>query len=622
MKTLTRLFTGIGLTGALCYGLFAVVAASFNETATQQNTATPNGATLYQQHCATCHDKPLERVPPRAIIAALPVEQVIQALTTGVMKPQATGLSAAEIRAIAVYLTGKQPSAAAQGDEGGFMCKASGGPINLNELQWNGWGRDLDNSHYQPKPGLKLADVPKLKVKWAFAYPGTRTWGQPTVIGNRLYVSNQSGMVYCLDAQTGCTYWQINAGAAVRTALSVGPLPAGSGAKSAAYFGDLKAFVHAVDAETGKPLWKTQLDEHPLARITGAPVLYKDRLYVPISSVEEAPGRNEKYECCKFRGALAALDAYTGKVIWKSHTIQEPLVAFKKNSAGTQQYGPAGAAIWSAPTLDPKRKLIYVGTGNSYTDAETKGADAIIAFDMETGKIKWSSQVTPKDNFLMNCGPGAKGNCPTEAGPDVDFGTSPVLRTLSNGKQVLVAGQKSGAMWAFDPDNGKVLWQSKVGEGSALGGVEWGHAADEQNVYVPIADVIPGGKRRPGFAALKLATGEQVWHVPTPEPVCSWGTARCTAGQSAAVTVIPGVVFSGALDGHLRAYATKDGKIIWDSDTAAQPWQAVNGGQAKGGSLDVGGPTIANGMLYVNSGYGLFFGQPGNVLLAFSVEGK
>jgi polyvinyl alcohol dehydrogenase (cytochrome) len=617
MKTLSRLLTGTGLIVALCYGLFAAMAASFNET---QNPATPNGAALYQQHCATCHDKQMDRVPPRSAIAALALEQVIQAMTTGTMKPQASGLSAAEIRAIAVYVTGKQSSSAATG-EGDYSCKTGGGPLNLKGPQWNGWGQDLDNSRYQPKPGLKAADVPKLKVKWAFAYPGNRTWGQPTVIGNRLYVSSQTGQVYCLDAQTGCTHWKLEVGTAVRTALSVGPLPAGSSAKFAAYFGDLKAFVYAVDAETGKQLWKTQLDEHPLARITGAPILYKDRLYVPISSVEEVPGRGEKYECCKFRGALAAVDAYTGKLIWKSHTIQEPLTAFKKNSAGTQQYGPAGAAIWSAPTLDLKRKLIYVGTGNSYTDVDTKGADAIIAFDMETGKIKWSTQVTPKDNFLMNCGPNAKGNCPTESGPDVDFGTSPILRTLPNGKQVLLAGQKSGVMWAFDPDTGKVLWQSKVGEGSALGGIEWGHAADEQHVYAPIADAIPAAKRRPGLAALKLATGEQVWHVPTPQPVCSWGTTRCTAGQSAAITVIPGVVFSGALDGHLRAYSTKDGTIVWDFDTA-QTWDAVNGGKAKGGSLDVGGPTVANGMLYVNSGYGLFFGQLGNALLAFSIEGK
>lgn len=540
------------------------------------------------------------------------------------MKPQATGLNVAQIRAIAIYLTGKQPGAL-EAKEVANACAGSGGPINLSGPQWNGWGCDLDNSHYQPNPGLKAEDVPKLKLKWAFGYPGTKTWGQPTIIGDRLYVTSTTGMVYCLNARTGCTQWQLDAGGRVRTAISVGPLPAkaNAGARFAAYFGDHRAFVHAVDAETGTELWKTKVDEHLMARLTGAPMLYRDRLYVPISSIEEGPARDEKYECCKFRGALVALDAYTGKIIWKNHTIKEPLVAFKKNSSGVQQYGPAGGAIWSSPTIDPKRNVIYAATGNSYTDADSKGTDAIIAFDMETGEIKWINQVTAKDNFLVDCWPKPTGNCPTQPGPDVDFGASPILRTLPNGTQVILAGQKSGVVYALDPDNqGKILWQVKVGEGGALGGVEWGHAADDRNVYIAISDVVPIGKRTPGLAALKIATGEKLWHVPTPTPVCAWGTEKCEAALSAALTVIPGVVFAGAIDGHLRAYSTRNGSIIWDFDTAAKPYTTVNGTKARGGSLDVGGPTIAGGMLYVNSGYGVFFGQPGNVLLAFAVAGE
>ena len=302
-------------------------------------------------------------------------------------------------------------------------------------------------------------------------------------------------MVYCLNAKTGCTYWQLDGGTTgrSRTAISVGPMPAeGSARRFAAYYCDQSAFVNAVDAETGKPIWKTKVDEHPLARLTGAPVLHRDRIYVPVSSVEEVPGRNEKYECCKFRGALVALDAYTGRILWKNHSIQEPLTPFRKNDAGTQQYGPAGGAIWSTPTIDLKRKVIYVATGNSYTDADTKGTDAIIAFDMETGQIKWSNQVTPRDNYLVDCWPKPTGNCPREPGPDVDFGASPILRTLPDGRQVILAAQKSGFVYALDPDSkGKILWKVKVGEGGALGGVEWGHAADDQNVYAAISDVVP-----------------------------------------------------------------------------------------------------------------------------------
>jgi len=569
-----------------------------------------------------CHENPQDRVPPRFLIARRSAEDVIQTLSSGSMKQQAAGLNADQIRALAIYLTGKQPGAPVNANLDANRCQINGKPINLTGPQWNGWGRDLDNSRYQPKPGLRAEDVPRLKVKWAWAHPGPMATGQPTIIGDRLFVTTEVGQIFCLNAETGCTYWTMNAGAAVRAAMSVGTLPAGSQAKFALYFGDEKSNVQAVDAATGKLLWKTKIEDHMLSRITGSPVLYRDRIYVPVSSFEETAGRDSKYECCKFRGSVVALNAYTGKVLWKAFTVQDEPKPFKKNSSGTQMYGPAGGAIWSAPTLDLKRKLIYVGSGNSYTDVETKLTDAIVAFDMETGKIKWSNQVTPKDNFLVGCRQPGVGNCPEEAGPDYDFGSSPILRTLPNGKQVILAGQKSGVVYALDPDdNGKKLWEVKVGNGGALGGIEWGFTADGENVYVPVADV-GGAARKPGITALKIATGEKLWHVPAPKPVCGWGTTRCNNSQSAAATLIPGVVFSGTADGHLRAYATKDGSIIWDFDTGAQPYDAVNGMKAKGGTLDGGGPTIANGVLYTNSGYGRLIGQPGNVLLAFTVDGK
>ena len=597
---------------------------TLSQTPAQQQTrpTDPASAQIYQDRCAVCHENPQDRVPPRFLIARRSAEDVIQTLSSGSMKQQAAGLTADQIRALAVYLTGKQPGTPIQANLDANRCQGSGKPITLSGPQWNGWGRDFDNSRYQPKPGLKAEDVPRLKVKWAWAHPGPMATGQPTIIGDRLYVTTEVGQIFCLNADTGCSYWTMNAGAAVRAAMSVGPLPSGSAAKFALYFGDEKSNVQAVDAATGKLLWKTKIEDHMLSRITGAPVLYRDRIYVPVSSFEETAGRDAKYECCKFRGSVVALNAYTGKVLWKAFTVQDEPKPFKKNSSGTQMYGPAGGAIWSSPTLDLKRKLIYVGSGNSYTDVETKLTDAIIAFDMETGKIKWSNQVTPKDNFLVGCRQPGVGNCPEEAGPDYDFGSSPILRTLANGKQVILAGQKSGVIYALDPDaNGKKLWEVKLGNGGALGGIEWGFTADNENVYVPMAD--PGGAaRKPGITALKIATGEKLWQVPAPKVPCGWGTTRCNNSQSAAASLIPGVVFSGTADGHLRAYATKDGSIVWDFDTAAQPYDAINGMKAKGGTLDGGGPTIANGILYTNSGYGRLIGQPGNVLLAFTVDGK
>ena len=582
--------------------------------------ASPEGAALYKQRCAMCHDNPQDRVPPLFLIRRRSAEDVIQTLTSGAMKQQATGLSAEQIQALAIHLTGKMPGPPLKANLEANMCKGAIPPIDLNGAQWNGWSADLDNSRFQPKPGIRAEDVPRLKVKWAWAHPGPMATGQPTIIGDRLYLTIEAGMIVSLNSQTGCTYWVMQPGAAVRAATSVGSLPAGSASKFALYFGDEKSYVHAVDALTGKQIWKTRIETHFLSRITGAPVLHRNRIYVPVSSFEETAGRDNKYECCTFRGSVVALDAYTGKVLWKSFTVQNEPKPFKKNSEGTQMYGPAGGAIWSAPTLDLKRKSIYVGTGNSYTDVDTGHSDAIIALDMETGKVKWANQVTAKDNFLVGCRQPGVGNCPDQRGPDHDFGSSPVLRTLPDGKQVLLGGQKSGVMWAFDPDDGKVLWKVKVGNGGALGGIEWGFAADTQNVYIPIADP-SGAERKPGLTALKIATGEQVWHVPAPAPKCSWGTTRCNNSQSAAATAIPGVVFSGTADGNLRAYSSKDGTILWTFDTAAEQ-KTVNAGPARGGTLDGGGPTIANGILYTNSGYGRLIGYPGNLLLAFSVDGK
>lgn len=604
---------------ALICGSSKIVGASRQDSGTSAE-----GAGLYQEKCAVCHDNPQDRVPPLFLIKRRSAEDVIQTLTTGAMRQQASGLNSSQIRALAVYLTGKQPGTASAVNVAANLCKANSRPVDLKGPIWNGWGRDLDNSRFQPKPGIAADDVPKLKVKWAFAHPGPMATGQPVIIGDRLYVTTEIGVIYCLDARTGCTYWTANAGGEVRTAISVGPLPHGAPAKFAAYFGDEKSNIHAVDAETGRPLWKTKVEDHLLSRITGSPLLYGDRIYAPVSSFEETAGRDAKYECCKFRGSLVALDACNGKIIWKSYSVQEPPKPFKKNSSGTQMYGPAGGAIWSAPTLDLKRKAIYVGTGNSYTDVPTGHSDSIIAFDMDTGAIKWVNQVTPKDNFLVGCRQPGVGNCPENAGPDYDFGSSPMLRTLVGGKQILIVGQKSGVVYALDPDNGgKKLWETRIGNGGALGGIEWGFAADEQNVYVPVADVGgPPDKRRPGISALKIATGEILWQKPAPEARCSWGTGRCYNSQSAAATAIPGVVFSGALDGHLRAYRVTDGAVIWDFDTAAVSYSAVNGYPAKGGALDGGGPVIANGVLYVNSGYGRLIGQPGNLLLAFTVDGQ
>ena len=585
-----------------------------------------DGSALYAQHCAGCHENATGRMPTRAALRDTAPEAIIGSLTNGAMLFQATGMSREEIRAVATYLSAKPFGTAQQAQTRPNPCAKPAAALQVKKQHWNGWGRDLENSRYQPKPGLRPGDVPRLKVKWAYAYAGRFAQGQPTLIDDRLFVTNTLGEVSALNAQTGCEHWVFTAATSVRVAVTAGAVRSGNKTINAIFFGDERSSVYAVNADTGALLWKTIVDTHAVSRIVGAAVLHAGRLYVPVSSAEEGAARDPTYQCCTFRGSLVALDPADGKVIWKSYVIADEPKPLKVSTAGTQLFGPAGAAIWSAPTIDAKRGVIYVGTGNSYTDADTDSANAIVAFDLRTGTRRWVNQATAKDNFVIGCPPkeAGKGNCPATAGPDVDFGASPILQTLqtlASGKQVLIVGQKSGVVYGLDPDNnGKLLWRTPVGHGSALGGVEWGPAADTTNVYVAISDGMVREGALPGLTALSVADGAQRWTVPTPIVACAWGTERCVRGQPGAVTVIPGVVFSGALDGHIRAYDTKDGAIVWDFDTA-QSFSTINGPATEGGSIDAGGPIIANGILYVNSGYGRW-GKAGRLLLAFSVDGK
>ncbi len=581
--------------------------------------ADPDGAALYQSRCSACHDNNSaeERAPKREQIAARKPEAIVGAMFDGAMIAQASGLTLDEGRAIARFITGKEFSAASDVSMG--KCDAPAKKLSFAPGDWNGWSVESDNSRYQAKPGLSAADVPRLKVKWAFGFPGdSRAFAQPSVVGGRVFVGSAGGKVFSLDAATGCTYWSFKADGAVRTAITIARPKTGS--RYIAYFGDLRGTAYAVDASSGALIWKVNLDKHPYARITGSPIFYEGRLLVPMASFEEASGIAPGYECCTFRGSLASLDAETGRQLWKSYTVLDPPKAFKKNKNGGQMYGPAGAGVWSAPTIDAKRKLVYVATGDSYTDVELNTSDAILAFRIDNGSLVWVSQVTAHDNFIVAC-PNRSPNCPEVLGPDYDFGSSPILRTLAGGKQIIVAAQKSGVVWGLDPDQkGRVLWSTKIGAGSVQGGVEWGHSADRENTYAAVSDVSAGVDAQPGISALKLATGEKIWSTPAPKVSCAT-SAACSPSQSAAVSVIPGVVFSGALNGHFRAYSTKTGEIIWDFDTA-RPFDTVNQVPGKGGSINGAGPAIANGMVFTNSGYGSGRQLDGNVLLAFSVDGK
>jgi len=514
------------------------------------------------------------------------------------------------------------------------MCRATAGDFAnpLTGPAWNGWGVNTNNTRYQQAgaAGFTAADVPRLKLKWAFGFPGELSAdSQPTIVGGRVFVGTQSGNVYSLRATTGCIHWYFQAAAAVRAAVSVGRIETGSGPRFAAFIGDRAANVYAVDAATGQLIWKTKIDSHSVARVTGAPVFHNGRLYVGAASGEETSGSLPDYECCTFRGSLVALNAATGAQIWKTYTIPEEPRPTKKNKIGTQMRGPSGAPIWTSPVIDVRRNAVYATTGNNYSDPPTGNSDAFVAFDLDSGKILWSRQMLASDAWNTACRLTDRTNCAESEGPDFDFASAPILVSLPNGRRALVAGQKSGMVHAIDPDRqGAILWQVRVGKGGINGGVQWGSAADQANVYVALSDIAriaipnsqatePDPKTGGGMFALRLTDGQRVWYKAPPS--CR-DRKRCSPAQSAAVSAIPGVVFSGSVDGHLRGYSTSNGNIVWDFDTV-RDYETINGVPAKGGSMNVGGPAIGGGAIFVNSGY-VQNGIPGNVLLAFSVDGK
>ena len=594
-----------------------------------------DGATLYGRICATCHDTGFERAPSREALRAMSPERVLAALESGVMISMTAGRTAVERRAVAEFVTGKpfgRPLLTKPSPQS--MCAADSGDFagRLTGPAWNGWGVNTSNTRLQDgaAAGFTAAQVPRLKLRWAFGFPGDLAAdAQPTVVGGRVFVGSQSGNVYALDSASGCIHWYFAAATSVRAAVIIGRLQTNSGSRNVAFIGDRAGNVYAVDAARGTLIWKAKVDDHPVARVTGSPAFHNGRLYVPVASGEETAGAASDYECCRFRGSVVAFDGATGAQIWKTYTITEQPRPTQKNKVGTQMWGPSGAPIWSSPVIDIRRNALYVTTGDNYSNPPTATSDAFVAFDLDSGKLLWSTQMLKADAWNVACRLPDTTNCPESAGPDFDFASPPILVTLANGRRALVAGQKSGVVHAVDPDrDGAILWQRRVGQGGINGGVQWGSAADQSNVYVALSDIgrfnipnstatEPDPKVGGGLFALRLDTGDQVWF--TPPPPCG-ERKRCSPAQSAAISAIPGIVFSGSVDGHLRAFSTTTGAIVWDFDTVGNH-RTVNEVPARGGSLNGPGPAIAGGMLFVPSGYASN-GIPGNVLLAFTVDGK
>jgi polyvinyl alcohol dehydrogenase (cytochrome) len=500
----------------------------------------------------------------------------------------------------------------------------SGSPRN-----WAGWAPANDNTRFQAEAAaaMSIGDVGRLRLKWAYGFSGdVIAFSAPTIRNGTVFVGSAGGIVQALDMRSGCVHWVYRSGGPVRAAITI----TGQGPAATLLFGDQNGWVHALDARSGQPRWKQQVEAHEATRLTGSIVVHEDVVFVPAASWEETRALDPDYPCCTFRGSLTALRLRDGSRRWKTYMVDPPgRTGVTKH--GTETLGPSGAGIWSAPTIDAKRRVVYVTTGDNYSHPATATSDAVIALALDTGRIVWIRQTTPQDVYTSACGPGGP-NCPASHGPDHDFGASAMLVRTPDAREVLIAGQKSGVVYALDPSNkGAVLWRTRVGQGGINGGVQWGMATDGTNIYVPVSDV---GRRQNvtaaapvgameldpnqggGLTALRVSDGHRVWLAPAVP--CNPPQPGCSPAQPSAVTAIPGVVFSGAMDGHIRAFATEDGRLLWDFDTR-QTYATVNGALASGGSLDGAGPVVAGRMLFVNSGYPRFGGAPGNVLLAFGI---
>jgi polyvinyl alcohol dehydrogenase (cytochrome) len=609
--------------------LFVLPAAAAQNSTPAAPSAPPSlsGADVYQKRCASCHDQAGSRAPSRDALQKLSAARILRTLDFGLMMAVAYPIKREERDAVANFLGTKAEETPLPASA---FCSANISILSgsTNDT-WAGWSPSASNARYQTaeRAGLAPPQVRRLKLKWALGFPGDVTaFAAPTVVNGTLFVGSASGAVEAVDAKSGCTHWVFQANGPVRAAI----LPVPSGSATSLVFTDLIGWAYALDAKSGHLLWKKRIDEHEATRLTGSSVALNGVVFIPTASWEETRSLDPQYVCCTFRGSVTALRVSDGSLVWKTYTVDAPQKT-GTNSAGAAQWGPSGAPIWSAPTVDTKRGLLYVATGDNYSVPATSTSDAVMALDLKTGRIVWSEQVLANDAYTSACR--NKGvNCPPPNGPDFDFGSSAILVRAPNGKEILVAGQKSGVVYAFDPDGkGKILWQTRVGKGGLNGGVQWGMASDEQKVYAAVSDVsgvmntagpVGGATFDPakggGLTALHLEDGSKAWFAPS-HP-CDPPRPGCSPGQSAALTLIPGVVFSPSLDGHLRAFSTEDGEMLWDFDTAAQTYSTVNGVPAKGGSIDGAGPVIAGGMVFVNSGYPRNGGMPGNVLLAFAPE--
>ncbi|WP_428658535.1 PQQ-binding-like beta-propeller repeat protein [Runella sp.] len=570
------------------------------------------GEKTYLATCQGCHtDVVGSKAPSKLLLSGMTPRAIYSALKTGKMRQQAETLSDDQCKAIAQWLTDRTFQETNLPKEA-FTTFS----LPKNVAYFSGWGGNPAGTGFTATTQITPDNVANLKVKWTFAFPeATIVRSKPAVVGEWLIVGSQFGEVYAIHQKTGKIGWQFKGDAAIRGAIYVYNSRKGLGI----YFADFATNVYALDAKTGKLMWKKRAGEHPLSAVTGSVVVHQDRIIIPLTSGEINSTKDPNYACCTSSGEVVALNVNTGDFLWRHRVVSQAATVQGKKKNGEPFYGPSGAPVWCSPTIDEKRGFVYIGTGENYTDPPSTTSDAIQAIELKTGKLAWSFQATPNDAWNLAC-PGEP-NCPEKSGPDFDFGMAPLLVNYG-GKDMLVAGQKSGVVHALDPATGKILWQTRIGKGGFLGGIHWGMATDGKYVYAANSDNIyaidprdKSLKATPGIYALDLADGKVAWYQPTPS--CA-GKKGCIVSNSAAPLVVPGLVFAGSLEGTIRAYDTQKGTIVWQYDTAKE-YESSNGIKGVGGAIDGPSPVAAGNMLFVNSGYGMFGEMAGNVLIAFEL---
>jgi len=581
-----------------------------------------------------CHDHgDTLRAPTLATLKGMRYQQVYFALTVGKMQAQGQALSGPERSELIDFLIGRERVSDAW--TAGMRCAPGRRRVDLAmPATVAGFGFDLHNQRHltAQEAGISTADFRHLTLAWALAFPRATTMrAQAAVVGSTLFLPvADAAQLYAIDiAQRPCLKWIYKSDVPLRTGVGYGTLPGSR--RPVLVFADVGTRIHMVDAATGTPIWKHAVHLTSLSNTTGTPVLLGGRVYVPLSASEINVGADAGHLCCTTHGAVLALDARTGKVIWTAHTMPDAR-PIRDRGDGQMMWGPSGAPIWTSPAIDEKRGVLYVGTGEATSAPAAPTTDSVLAIDLATGAIRWRFQATSDDIFLTGCLFKHDGlNCPHEGRLlDHDFGASIVLARGPAGHDVVLAGQKSGTLYALDPDaQGKLLWQRSFGAGSPIGGIHWGLAFDGARVFAPM-NTFPGPTGKDpgevaGLHAVAVDSGQVLWSY-YPQPDCSGGraarvrTCATVTGMTGAPTVIAGAVVEGSADGFLRAFDANTGELLFQFDTT-QPITTANGVPGNGGALDNASIVAANGYLFVNSGYGLMGGQtPGNLFLAFHVK--